>query len=153
MEFGLSDEQEMIVSTVRSFVEKEIYPHEEMVERTGSVPRELGEEIKRKVKTPPRPPNAKCRNSDPRRIEPCVHHLESAIDLAQHLGIRQATIVEIENAVFVAPMADRLIPLPHLKPRMPPIHKEASNPLFRPLGRLVHARRHKDDEEISMLCT
>lgn len=49
MEFGLSDEQEMIVSTVRSFVEKEIYPHEEMVERTGSVPRELGEEIKRKV--------------------------------------------------------------------------------------------------------
>ena len=49
MEFGLSDEQEMIVSTVRSFVEKEIYPHEEMVDRTGSVPRELGEEIKRKV--------------------------------------------------------------------------------------------------------
>ena len=49
MEFGLSEEQEMIVSTVRSFVEKEIYPHEEMVERTGSVPHELGEEIKRKV--------------------------------------------------------------------------------------------------------
>lgn len=49
MEFGLSDEQEMIVSTVRSFVEKEIYPHEEMVDRTGSVPRELGEVIKRKV--------------------------------------------------------------------------------------------------------
>jgi len=27
MHFGLSDEQEMIVSTVRSFVENEIYPH------------------------------------------------------------------------------------------------------------------------------
>ena len=49
MQFGLSDEQEMIVSTVRSFVEKEIYPHEAEVERTGEVPPGLGEEIKRKV--------------------------------------------------------------------------------------------------------
>ena len=49
MHFGLSPEQEMIVSTVRSFVENEIYPHEAMVERTGQVPLELGEEIKRKV--------------------------------------------------------------------------------------------------------
>lgn len=49
MQFGLSDEQEMIVSTVRSFVEKEIYPHEEEVERTGEVPREIADEIKRKT--------------------------------------------------------------------------------------------------------
>ncbi|NIY73490.1 acyl-CoA dehydrogenase [Marivivens donghaensis] len=49
MHFGLSDEQDMIVKTVRSFVEKEIYPHEALVERTGQVPRELGEEIKQKV--------------------------------------------------------------------------------------------------------
>lgn len=48
MHFGLTDEQEMISETVRSFVEKEIYPHEELVERTGSVPHEIGEEIKRK---------------------------------------------------------------------------------------------------------
>ncbi|WP_299622652.1 acyl-CoA dehydrogenase family protein [uncultured Tateyamaria sp.] len=48
MHFGLSDEQEMIVSTVRSFVEKEIYPHEAEVERTGEVPYELAQEIKRK---------------------------------------------------------------------------------------------------------
>ena len=45
MHFGLSEEQEMIVSTVRSFVEKEIYPHEAEVERTGHVPHELGLEI------------------------------------------------------------------------------------------------------------
>ena len=38
MQFGLTDEQELIVSTVRSFVENEIYPHEEDVERTGQVP-------------------------------------------------------------------------------------------------------------------
>lgn len=49
MDFGLSQEQEMIVATVRDFVEKEIYPHEQMVDRTGQVPLELGEEIKRKV--------------------------------------------------------------------------------------------------------
>ena len=48
MQFGLNDEQEMIVSTVRSFVENEIYPHEADVEREGQVPRELGDEIKRK---------------------------------------------------------------------------------------------------------
>ena len=49
MQFGLSDEQEMIVSTVRSFVENEIYPHEADVERTGQVPQDLADEIKRKV--------------------------------------------------------------------------------------------------------
>ncbi|MEM8537683.1 MAG: acyl-CoA dehydrogenase family protein [Pseudomonadota bacterium] len=49
MQYGLSDEQEMIVSTVRSFVENEIYPHEELVERTGDVPHEVAEEIKRKT--------------------------------------------------------------------------------------------------------
>ena len=49
MNFGLSDEQEMIVSTVREFVEREIYPHETVVERTGEVPEEIAQEIKRKV--------------------------------------------------------------------------------------------------------
>ena len=49
MQFGLTSEQEMIVSTVRSFVENEIYPHEADVERTGEVPVDLGQEIKRKV--------------------------------------------------------------------------------------------------------
>ena len=32
MQFGLTEEQEMIVSTVRSFVETEIYPLEDEVE-------------------------------------------------------------------------------------------------------------------------
>ncbi len=49
MHFGLSDEQEMIVSTVRDFVEREIYPHEALVERTGEVPQEIADEIKRKT--------------------------------------------------------------------------------------------------------
>ena len=48
MDFGLSFEQEMIVDTVRKFVEKEIYPHEAEVERTGEVPLELGHEIRDK---------------------------------------------------------------------------------------------------------
>ena len=50
MHFGLSEEQEMIISTVRSFVEKEIYPHEAEVERSGKVPPELAESIKTKCK-------------------------------------------------------------------------------------------------------
>ncbi|MFN3261507.1 MAG: acyl-CoA dehydrogenase family protein [Pikeienuella sp.] len=50
MNFGLTDEQEMIVSTVRRFVEEEIYPHEAEVERTGAVPPALAERIKAKTK-------------------------------------------------------------------------------------------------------
>ncbi len=49
MQFGLTEEQEMIVSTVRSFVEKEIYPHEDQVERTGEVPEEVAQAIKQKT--------------------------------------------------------------------------------------------------------
>ena len=49
MNFGLSDEQQMIVDTVRDFVEREIYPHEVEVERTGQVPQEVAAEIKRKT--------------------------------------------------------------------------------------------------------
>ena len=48
MNFSLSDEQRLIVDTVRAFVEKEIYPHEAEVERSGVVRRELGDEITRK---------------------------------------------------------------------------------------------------------
>ena len=49
MNFELSEEQQLIVSTVRQFVENEIYPHEELVERTGAVPSEIAAEIKRKT--------------------------------------------------------------------------------------------------------
>ena len=48
MNFTLSEEQELLVSTVREFCEKELYPHEEMVERSGTVPDELAQQIKQK---------------------------------------------------------------------------------------------------------
>ena len=49
MHFGLTDEQQMIVDTVREFVEREIYPHEDIVERTGEAPAEIAADIKRKT--------------------------------------------------------------------------------------------------------
>ena len=49
LDFELTSEQQMVVDTVRDFVERELYPHEEEVERSGRVAPELGEEIKRKV--------------------------------------------------------------------------------------------------------
>lgn len=49
MHFGLTEEQAMIVETVRTFVEQEIYPHEEAVERSGEVPEDIAQNIKRKV--------------------------------------------------------------------------------------------------------
>ena len=49
MEFGLTTEQQMIVDTVRDFVERELYPLEEQVERTDDVAPEVGNAIKQKV--------------------------------------------------------------------------------------------------------
>ena len=49
MDFGLSEEQAMIVATTRAFVEAELYPHEAMVERTGVLPVELIREIQKKA--------------------------------------------------------------------------------------------------------
>ncbi len=49
MNFGLTDEQQMIVDTVRDFVEREIYPHEAGVEQSGEVPKDVAAEIKRKT--------------------------------------------------------------------------------------------------------
>ncbi len=49
MHFGLTDEQTMIVDTVRDFVEKEIYPHENKVEELGYVPQDIADDIKSKV--------------------------------------------------------------------------------------------------------
>jgi len=41
MQFGLTEEQRMIVETTRSFVENELYPHEQEVERTGHLRMDL----------------------------------------------------------------------------------------------------------------
>jgi len=49
MIYGLTEENIMIAETVRAFVEKEIYPHEAEVERTGVVPNEVAQDIKRKT--------------------------------------------------------------------------------------------------------
>ena len=49
MHFGLTEEQQMIVDTVRSFVEHEIYPHEAEVERTGEVDPAVAGRIKKKT--------------------------------------------------------------------------------------------------------
>ena len=49
MEFGLSHEQQLVVDTVRNFVEQEFYPLEDEVDRSGLVPVTLGREIRDKV--------------------------------------------------------------------------------------------------------
>ncbi|MBI5089008.1 MAG: acyl-CoA/acyl-ACP dehydrogenase [Actinobacteria bacterium] len=46
MQFELTDEQQMIVDTVRTFTEKELFPHEDLVERLGEVPPDLVQQIK-----------------------------------------------------------------------------------------------------------
>ena len=49
MDFGLTQEQEMIVETTRSFVENELYPHEAEVERSGHLDIDLVREIQSKA--------------------------------------------------------------------------------------------------------
>ncbi|MBA2573877.1 MAG: acyl-CoA dehydrogenase family protein [Nocardioidaceae bacterium] len=51
MDFGLSDEQQAIVETVRRFVTNELYPHEDEVERLNDVPPALAEAIRAKALT------------------------------------------------------------------------------------------------------
>jgi acyl-CoA dehydrogenase len=49
MNFGLTEEQKLIVETTRSFVETELYPHEALVERTGKLEMDLIRELQRKA--------------------------------------------------------------------------------------------------------
>src|SRR5258706_13681463 len=49
MNFELTAEQQMIVDTVRRFVETKIYPHEDTVERLDDVPAEIANEIRTKA--------------------------------------------------------------------------------------------------------
>ena len=49
MDFALTGEQRMIVDSVRAFVERELYSHEDEVERTGQVPADIAAEIKEKA--------------------------------------------------------------------------------------------------------
>jgi acyl-CoA dehydrogenase len=49
MDFALNDEQQMIVKTTRDFVTKELYPHEEEIERTGVLRDALYHELKAKA--------------------------------------------------------------------------------------------------------
>lgn len=49
MDFALTPEQRLIVDTVRTFVETELYPHESEVERLDAVPQELATEIRTKA--------------------------------------------------------------------------------------------------------
>src|ERR1700712_1611209 len=49
MDFGLTDEQRAVVATTRAFVERELSPHEEEVERTGVLRPELAAQIRQKA--------------------------------------------------------------------------------------------------------
>ena len=45
MDFDLDDEQRMLIDTVRGFVEKELYPHEALVDRLNEVPAEVRADV------------------------------------------------------------------------------------------------------------
>ena len=49
MNFGLTEEQRMIVETTRAFVEAELYPHEAQVERTGVLDMDVVRDIQKKA--------------------------------------------------------------------------------------------------------
>ncbi len=49
MDIRLNHENELLLQTVRSFMKREIFPHEEEVDRLGSVPPELGRQIEKRA--------------------------------------------------------------------------------------------------------
>ena len=48
MEFNLSEEQNLLIDTTKSFVKEELLQHEELLEKTNNLPKELYDEIKQK---------------------------------------------------------------------------------------------------------
>ena len=48
MDFSLTEEQELLYDTVRDFTERELIPHEDALERTGELPRELEMNLRNK---------------------------------------------------------------------------------------------------------
>ena len=48
MEFNLSEEQNLLIDTTKSFVKAELLQHEELLEKTNNLPKELYDEIKQK---------------------------------------------------------------------------------------------------------
>ncbi len=48
MEFNLSEEQNLLIDTTKSFVKTELLQHEELLEKTNNLPKELYDEIKKK---------------------------------------------------------------------------------------------------------
>jgi acyl-CoA dehydrogenase len=51
MDFALDAEHQAVADTVRTFVERELYPHEDEVERLGDVPDDLAERIRSRALT------------------------------------------------------------------------------------------------------
>ncbi|HVW69651.1 MAG TPA: acyl-CoA dehydrogenase family protein [Steroidobacteraceae bacterium] len=49
MHFALTEEQQMIIKATRDFVREELMPHEQEVEATGELPKELLQELKAKA--------------------------------------------------------------------------------------------------------
>ncbi|MCW0001755.1 acyl-CoA/acyl-ACP dehydrogenase [Pararhizobium sp. YC-54] len=49
MDFALTDEQALLFKTARDFCEKELIPHEHILERTNELPRELEMDIRRRA--------------------------------------------------------------------------------------------------------
>ena len=48
MNFNLSEEQNLLINTTKSFVKEELLQHEELLEKTNNLPKELYDEIKQK---------------------------------------------------------------------------------------------------------
>ena len=49
MNYQLTEEQTMLLDSLRAFLDEEIYPHEAAADRAGEVPEELGQKIKAKA--------------------------------------------------------------------------------------------------------
>tara|TARA_B100000900_G_scaffold357200_1_gene327345 strand:+ start:1043 stop:2194 length:1152 start_codon:yes stop_codon:yes gene_type:complete len=48
MEFNLTEEQNLLINTTKSFVKTELLQHEELLEKTNNLPKELYDQIKKK---------------------------------------------------------------------------------------------------------
>ena len=93
------------------------------------------------------PAEAGCPDLQPRRAEPLVGDVETLVDFAQYVLSRDAAIVEFENGIGVAAMADIAVTVAHGETGGVLVDEEGSDERAFSARRVFLTRLHEADRE------
>jgi len=108
----------------------------------------LGGPAQGEIEYAPRATHAVGGDGEPGGVEPLIHHLETAVHLAEDLRRRQAAVVEAQDTVVISAVGDRPVSFADFEPRNAAIHQQAGDAFLRAAGRGLLPGRHEYDDEI-----